>query len=151
MLAAVVGPRTFQSALTLIHLTAAVVRGIPCFFSEGLHHYLPALIEVSHTLQTFPRTGKPGRPGKPVKAPHPELVDGQVIKKKQKGRLKELVSRVLCGSERRKDPGLSLSTSVIERLNLTWRHALAPLVRKSWSFGKDRTQMRRRVVFFQAF
>lgn len=46
---------------------------------------------------------------------------------------------------------LSISTSLIERLNLTLRHALAPLVRKSWSFCKDRTQMRRRVVFFQAF
>jgi len=40
---------------------------------------------------------------------------------------------------------------VIERLNLTLRHTLAPLVRKSGSFCKDREQMRRRVVFFQAF
>src|SRR5450756_2821229 len=31
------------------------------------------------------------------------------------------------------------------------RQALAPLVRKSWSFCKDREQMRRRVIFFQAF
>src|SRR5262249_10287273 len=39
----------------------------------------------------------------------------------------------------------------IERLTLTLRHALAPLVRKSWSFCKDRTHMRRRVVLLQAF
>ncbi len=41
--------------------------------------------------------------------------------------------------------------SLIERLNLTLRHALAPLVRKSRCFCKDRTHMRRRVTFFQAF
>jgi hypothetical protein len=40
---------------------------------------------------------------------------------------------------------------LLERLNLTLRQALAPLVRKSGSFCKDRIQMRRRVVFFQAF
>ena len=47
--------------------------------------------------------------------------------------------------------GLSNSTSLIERLNLTLRHALAPLVCKSWGFCKDRTHMRRHVVLFQAF
>ena len=65
--------------------------------------------------------------------------------------LQELVYHVCCGAKRLEELGLSISTSVLERLNLTLRHALAPLVRKSWSFCKDRTQMRRRVVLFQAF
>jgi IS1 family transposase/transposase-like protein len=151
ILATVVGPRTFASALQLIQMTAAVVLGVPCFFSDGFSGYLTALVEVYHTLTTFPRTGKPGRPKQPVKEPHPELVYGQVIKKKHKGRLQELVYRVRCGAKRLEDLGLSISTSLLERLNLTLRHALAPLVRKSGSFCKDRTQMRRRVVLFQAF
>jgi IS1 family transposase/transposase-like protein len=151
ILAAFVGPRTFDSALQLIQMTAAVVLGVPCFFSDGFSCYLSALIEVYHTLKTFPRTGKPGRPKQPVQEPHPELVYGQVIKKKQKGRLQELVYRVRCGAKRWEELGLSISTSLLERLNLPLRHALAPLVRKSGSFCKDRTQMRRRVVFFQAF
>ena len=46
---------------------------------------------------------------------------------------------------------LSIRTSLLERLHLTLRQALAPLVRKSGSFCKDRTHMRRRVVLFQAF
>ena len=74
-----------------------------------------------------------------------------MIKKKCPGRLQALVYRVRCGSQRLENLGLSISTSLIERLNLTLRHALAPLVRKSWSFCKDRTHMRHRVVFFQAF
>jgi IS1 family transposase/transposase-like protein len=151
ILAAFVGPRTFDSALQLMQMTAAVVLGVPCFFSDGFSCYLSALIEVYHTLKTFPRTGKPGRPKQPIKEPHPELVYGQVIKKKQKGRLQELVYRVRCGAKRLEALGLSISTSLLERLNLTLRQALAPLVRKSASFCKDRIQMRRRVVFFQAF
>jgi len=151
ILAAFVGPRTFDSALQLIQMTAAVVLGVPCFFSDGFSCYLSALTAVYHTLKTFPRTGKPGRPRNPVKEPHPDVVYGQVIKKKRQGRLQELVYRVCCGAKRLEELGLSISTSLIERLNLTLRHALAPLVRKSWSFCKDRTQMRRRVVLFQAF
>lgn len=151
ILAAFVGPRTFDSALQLIQMTAAVILGVPCFFSDGFSCYLSALIEAYHTLKTFPRTGKPGRPRKPVKEPHPDLVYGQVIKTKRQGRLQALVYHVCCGAKRLEELGLSISTTLIERLNLTLRHALAPLVRKNWSFCKDRTQMRRRVVLFQAF
>jgi IS1 family transposase len=151
ILAAFVGPRTFDSALQLIQMTAAVVLGVPCFFSDGFSCYLSALIEAYHTLKTFEPTGKRGRPKQPVKEPHPDLVYGQIVKKKRQGRLQELVYRVRCGSDRLAELGLSISTSLIERLNLTLRHALAPLVRKSQCFCKDRTQMRRRVVLFQAF
>ena len=57
-----IGPRTFESALQLIQMTAAVVLGVLCFCSDGFSCCLSALIEVYHTLKTFPRTGKPGRP-----------------------------------------------------------------------------------------
>lgn len=71
LLATVVGPRTFQSALLLIQMTATVVLGVPCFFSDGFGGSLPALVEGYHTLKTFPRTGKQGRPRNPVKEPPP--------------------------------------------------------------------------------
>jgi hypothetical protein len=74
MLGALVGPRTFESALQLIPMTAAVVLGVPCFFSDGFSCYLSALIEVYPTLKSFPRTGRPGRPKRPVKNPHPDWV-----------------------------------------------------------------------------
>src|SRR4029450_9893189 len=116
ILAACVGPRTCASALKLIQMTAAVVLGVPCFFSDGFSCYLSALIEVYHTLQTFPRTGKPGRPKHPMKEPRPDLAYGQVVKKKHQGRLQELVYRVRCGSKRLEELGLSISTSLLERL-----------------------------------
>ena len=71
ILAAFVGPRTFDSALQLIQMTAAVVLGVPCFFSDGFSCYLSALIEVYHTLKTFPRTGKPGAPNNPCRSHTP--------------------------------------------------------------------------------
>src|SRR5215467_83637 len=136
ILAAFVGPRTCDSAWQLSQMTAAVVLGVPCFFSDGFSGYLSALIETYHTLKTFARPGKRGRPKKPIKAPHPDLVYGQVIKKKRQGRLQELVYRVCCGAERLEELGLSISPRLIERLNLTLRQALAPLVRKSQNFCK---------------
>ncbi len=151
LLAAVVGPRCYESALQLIRLTAAIVVGIPCFFSDGFSSYLPALIEVYYTLKTFARTGQPGRPKNPVKEPHPDLVYAQLIKQKVKGRLHSLTQRVVCGAERLKSLGYAISTSLIERLNLTLRQSLAPLARKSLSFCKAREQLSRRIVFFQAF
>jgi IS1 family transposase len=150
LLAAFVGPRTFDSALQLIKMTAAGVWGVPCFFSAGFRCYLSALLEVYHTLKTCPRTGKPGRPKQPVQEPHTDLVYEQVIQKKRQGRLQEVVHRVRCGSKRLEHLGLSISPSLIERLNLTLRHTLAPLVRTSWSCCTDRTHMRRRVVLLQA-
>src|SRR5262245_57577534 len=132
-------------------MTAAVIWGVPGLFRAGFRGYLSALSAVSHTLQTFPRTGTPGRPKQPVKAPHPALVYGQGIKKKQQGRLQALVYRVRCGAKRVEALGLSLSPSWLARLNLPLRHALAPLVRKSGSCWKDRIQRRRRVVCLQAF
>lgn len=151
MLAAHVGPRTFESALLIIKLTAAIVWGIPCFFSDGFSAYLPALVTVYHEIKTFAKTGRQGRPRNPIMVPHPQLVYAQVIKEQKQGRLKFLGQRVLCGAQRLKDLGLSISTSLIERLNLTMRQAMAPLTRKSLSFCKSRDQMRRRVSFFHAF
>ncbi len=151
LLAVLVGPRTLDSASLLVRMTAAVVAGIPCFFSDGLSMYLPALVSVYYQIKTFPRTGKRGRPKEPIKVPHPDLAYAQVIKEQKHGKLRFLGELILCGAERIKALGLSISTSLIERLNLTMRQALAPLTRKTLSFCKNREQMRRRVCFFQAF
>lgn len=151
LLATYVGPRVYESALELIKMTAAIVCGVPCFFSDGFSCYLPALIAVYHQIKEFPRTGKRGRPRQPILEPHPELVYAQIVKEKKQGRLKSLTTRICCGAERLAQLGLKISTSLIERVNLTFRQALAPLARKSLSFCKDRVQMRRRVIFFQVF
>jgi len=151
ILGTVVGPRTYETALKLIDVTARIVLGIPVFFSDGFSTYLQALVTCYHTLKTFPRTGKPGRPRKPVKVPHPDLVYGQVIKRKRQGRLVTVTTRIVCGAKRLTSLGLTISTSLLERLNLTFRQSLAPLVRKTLSFSKERTHLQQQTCFFQAF
>jgi hypothetical protein len=122
-LAAFVGPRTCDSAWQLLQRTAAGVLGVPCFCSEGCSCDLSARLAVSHTLQTWPRTGQPGRPTQPVTAPPPMLVYGQGSKKQQQGHRKDLVSRGRGGATRVEDRGLSLRPRLLARLTLPRRHA----------------------------
>jgi IS1 family transposase/transposase-like protein len=151
MIAAVVGPRTLDTAKEVVAVTKARVAGIPAFFSDGFTCYLAALIAAFHVVTTFARTGKRGRPRKPVCEPHPDLVYAQLVKQKKQGKLLTLSTRVVLGAERLTHLGLTISTALVERVNLTLRQALAPLARKTSSFCKDRERMRQRVVFFQAF
>jgi len=151
MIAAIVGPRTLDTAQEVVAATKARVAGIPAFFSDGFTCYLAALIAAFHVVTTFARTGKRGRPRKPRCAPHPDLIYGQLVKQKKHGKLLTLSTRVVLGAERLTSLGHTISTALVERVNLTLRQALAPLTRKTASFCKDRERLRQRVVFFQAF
>jgi transposase-like protein len=151
MIAAMVGPRTLAMAKEVVVVTKARVAGIPAFFSDGFTCYLAALIAAFHVVTTFARTGKRGRPRKSRCEPHPDLVYGQLVKQKPQGKLLTLSTRVVLGAERLTHLGLTISTALVERVNLTLRQALAPLTRKTSSFCKDRERLRQRVVFFQAF
>jgi IS1 family transposase/transposase-like protein len=151
MIAAVVGPRTLDTAKEVVAATKARVAGIPAFFSDGFTCYLAALIAAFHIVTSFAPTGKRGRPRKPLYEPHPALVYGQLVKEKHQGKLRTLSTRVVLGAERLTRLGFTISTALVERVNLTLRQALAPLARKTSSFCKDRERLRQRVVFFQAF
>ena len=151
MIAAIVGPRTLDTAKEVVAATKARVAGIPAFFSDGFTCYLAALIAAFHVMTPFARTGKRGRPRKPRCEPHPALVYGQLVKQKTQGKLLTLSTRVVLGAERLTQLGLTISTALVERVNLTLRQALAPLARKTSSFCKDRERMRQRVVLFQVF
>jgi IS1 family transposase len=151
MSAALVGPRTLDTAQEVVAVTKARVAGIPAFFSDGFTCYLAALIAAFHVVTPFVRTGKRGRPRKPRCQPHPDLVYGQLVKQKRQGKLVTLSTRVVLGAARLAHLGCTISTAVVERVNLTLRQALAPLARKTASFCKDRERLRQRGVFFQAF
>src|SRR6266568_6523725 len=151
MIAAVVGPRTLDTAKEVVAATKARVAGIPAFFSDGFTCSLAALIAAFHIVTTCAHTGKRGRPRKPRCEPHPDLVYGPLVTQKKQGKLLTLSTRVVLGAERLTQLGCTISTALVERLNLTLRQALAPLARKTSSFCKDRERLRQRVVFFQAF
>ena len=87
MVAAVVGPRTLDTAKEVVAVTKARVAGIPAFFSDGFTGYLAALIAALHVVTTFASTGKRGRPRQPRCEPHPDLVYGPLVKQKKQGKL----------------------------------------------------------------
>jgi len=151
ILGMVVGPRTLDTCLALIQITASVVLGIPCFFSDGFSCYYQALVTFYYQIKHFPKTGKRGRPKSAIKEPHPDLVYGQIIKEKKGGKLVRITYKVKCGMKRFQELGLSISTTLLERLNLTIRHALSPLTRKTLGFCKKRENLKKQVIFFQAF
>jgi IS1 family transposase len=151
MIAAVVGPRTLDTAKEVVAITKARVAGIPAFFSDGFTCYRAALIAACHVVTTFARTGQRGRPRKPRCKPHPDLVYGPLVKHKKQGKLLTLSTRVVLGAERLTSLGCTISTALVERVNLPLRQAWAPLARKTARFCQDRERMRQRVLFFHAF
>ena len=152
ILAAVVGPQVFETARLLIQITARIVAGMAVFFSDGFSCDTAALLCLYGQRPEFERTGKRGRPRKKaIIAPQAELVYAQLIKEKEKGRLKALKERVIFAAEKLLSVGLKSSPSLLERVNQTFRHALAPLVRQSRWFGKERAAMKKRVTFWTSY
>jgi hypothetical protein len=127
-----VGPRTLDTAKEVVAITKA-------------------LIAAFHVVTTCARTGQRGRPRQPVCEPHPDLVYAQLVNQKKQDKLLTRSTRVVLGAEHLAQLGLTISTALVERVNLTLRQALAPLASQTSSFCKDRERMRQRVVFFQAF
>jgi hypothetical protein len=93
---------------------------------------------------TPPRTGKPGRPKAPSKVPPPGLTYATVTKRREKGRVVEIGSRVVFGTIAAVILALAMSkisrainTAFVERENATDRHRNARKARKTYRFSKD--------------
>ena len=142
ILALVVGPRTQASADELIERTASVLVGrLPLFASDGLDQYGVALLNRWHVQVPYPRTGRRGRPRNPAKVALPELRYVQLVKHREGRRLVSVDKRVIHGDPADIDSG-QITTSLIERLNLTLRQENASLTRKTLAFAKDEDELR---------
>lgn len=151
ILALVVGPRTQASADQLIDRTATVLVGrLPLFASDGLDQYGVALFARWHLEVPVPRTGRPGRPRKPAKVAVPELRYVQLVKQREGRRLVSVSKRVVHGNAADIDPR-QITTSLIERLNLTLRQENAMLSRKTLAFAKDEDELRAHLALQVAY
>lgn len=151
ILALVVGPRTQASADALIGRMACVLAGrLPLFVSDGLDQYGVALLEQWHEQIPYPRTGQRGRPRLPAKVAHPELRYAQLVKDRQGRRLVSVSKRIIHGNPKKIDRQ-QITTSLIERLNLTLRQENATLSRKTLAFAKDDQQLRAHLALQVAY
>jgi IS1 family transposase len=103
-----------------------------------------AILHAYGETVTPPRTGKRGRPKAPYQAPPPGLIYATVIKRRRKGRVVEIGTRVVFGTIAAVLLALGISkvsrtinTAFIERENGTDRHRNARKARKTYRFSKE--------------
>ncbi len=146
VLAFVVGKREQAQANLLIDRLKGVSCGhIPFFTSDQLPHYANALLHgygVSEVTLNIP--GKRGPKPKPKLLPPTDLLYAQVVKRRERGRVVEVTTKVIFGSEDAIQTRLlaspvseTINTSFVERNNLTCRQCNGRLSRKVLSFSKD--------------
>jgi len=151
ILALVVAPRTQAGADELIGRTASVLVGrLPLFVSDGLDQYGVALFDRWHIEVPQPRTGRAGRPPNPQKVAVPELRYAQLVKHREGRRLVSVTKRIVHGEAADIDPR-QITTSLIERLNLTLRQENAILSRKTLAFAKDEQDLRAHLALYVAY
>ena len=112
--------------------------------SDAYPAYESAILQAYGEDVEPPRTGKPGRPKAAYKAPPAGLTYATVEKVSKKGRVVEILTRVVFGTMAAVAAALagsrvsrSVNTSLVERQHLTDRHHNARKSRKTYRFSKD--------------
>lgn len=142
-----VGERNQMMAREIVAKTAKRLASIPLFVTDGLRFYAGALLEQYGQWIKYPPTGKRGRPRKDRLVPNEELEYAQVIKNRQEGRLKEVIKKTVFGKDIETE---LISTSLIERLNLTLRQDNNRISRKTIGFSKKIGGLRKQMNLYFA-
>jgi IS1 family transposase len=112
--------------------------------SDDYPAYETALREAYGQAVTTTATGRPSRKMIPEKVPPPGMSYATVEKRREKGRVIEVITRVVFGTMATVQAALarsrvsrSINVSFLERQNATDRHHNARKVRKTYTFSKD--------------
>lgn len=146
-----VGTRTQGYADYLIHKTTSLLCGrLPLFVSDGLDYYGVSLINQFHLLIDFEKTGRRGRPRKPKIIPRPDLLYAQVVKERKKNRVSSVTKRIIYGDPEKINKE-KISTSLVERENLSLRHDNRRLTRKTIAFSKKNEDLQNQMDLYKAY
>jgi IS1 family transposase len=130
----VIGPRKQYVADKLVELTIKHLSDkIPLFVTDGLKFYREALLKQFGIIKKFPNTGKRGRPQKPKVVPNDDLRYAQVVKIRKNGVLEKVEKKVIFGEDIEQS---EISTTLLERQNLTFRQDNNRVSRKTIGFSK---------------
>ena len=112
--------------------------------SDDYPAYETALLEAYGQGVTTTATGRPSRAMVPGKVPPPGMSYATVEKRREKGRVVEIITRVVFGTMAavraalgRSKVSRGINTALLERQNATDRHRNARKVRKTYTFSKD--------------
>jgi IS1 family transposase len=155
----IVGKRTLPNARKLVfRLKSATDGHIPFFTSDELPHYADALLEVYGVWQTPPRQGQRGRYPLPRKYPPPDLCYAVVVKERERGRVVNVTTRIVYGSEHQVIAALkaspvsrTINTYGVERNNLTIRQHSRRMGRKVNAFSKERDYLEHQLTLAFAY
>jgi IS1 family transposase len=146
VLAVVPGERTAESVEELIGDVKGRLDGrTPDLITTDAYAPYPgAILEAFGEEVVPPRSGKPGRPRKPYKVVPKGLHYATVHKVRKKGRVVDVVTRVVFGTATAMQAALArsgvsrtINTAFVERHNGTDRNRNARKVRKTYCFSKD--------------
>jgi IS1 family transposase len=148
VLAVVPGARDLESVEELIGEVKDRTGGevLDLVTSDEYPAYRTALLNAyGEEVETTP-TGQPTRKMEPEKVPPAEMNYATVEKRREKGRVVEIVTRVMFGTMAAIEAVLAkskasrrINTSFVERQNATDRHHNGRKVRKTYTFSKDWT------------
>ena len=154
LLAWTVGGRSQADAHTLMHqLVSRLAPGhIPAFTSDGLNQYYYTI--TAHIGSWMVVEAK----RKPLWVVAPELLYGQFRKIRAGHKLKYFYTRMLCGTradmiQHLQNIGLTgiIQTAFVERLNLTLRHVVPALRRRTWALAHNIQSLRLRFALGAAY
>jgi IS1 family transposase len=146
VVAVVPGTRTIENTEALIADFRRRTEGrlMNLMTSDDYPAYETAILHAYGETITPPRTGKPGRPKASYQVPPPGLTYATVTKRREKGRVVEVGTRVVFGTVAAVLLALAMSpvsrainTAFVERQNGTDRHRNARKARKTYRFSKD--------------
>jgi IS1 family transposase len=145
VLAFVVGKRNQSTANLLLERVVYVTDDhIPFFTSDQLPEYRTALLHTYGQWLKPARKGDRGRWPKLRQVPPPHLLYAQVVKRREKGRVVDITTKVVFGQPAQIEACLTASpvsqtvnTSFVERDNLTLRQSHRCLTRKTTGFSKE--------------
>ena len=150
------GPRTQNAAHTVIHSLRRILAPgwLPLFTSDGLNLYFYALTaHFGHWLKTGHRGGK-ARQWQVAK----ELIYGQVKKSYRRRKLARVTPVMRLGTQDALQVALQqlgfsgrLNTAFIERVNLTIRHGVAALARRTWATAQQSPHLLANLEWWRAY
>lgn len=150
------GPRTQNAAHTVIHsLRQLLTPGcLPLFTSDGLNLYFYALTAHFGDWFVESRRGRNVRKWRVAAG----LIYGQVKKSYRRRKLVRVTHIMRLGTEDALKASLQrlglsgrLNTAFIERLNLTVRHGVAALARRTWATAQQSPQLLAHLEWWRAY
>ena len=143
VVSAIPGARTIENTEALVADFRRRTEGrlMNLMTSDDYPAYATAILHAYGETVTPPRTGKPGRPKASYQVPPPGLTYATVTKRREKGRVVEVGTRVVFGTVAAVLLALGMSpvsrainTAFVERENATDRHRNARKARKMYRF-----------------